>query len=1139
MTRFLLGVALVPVAALALWAQTFTANLTGVVTDTQGGVISGAEVVLTSTATGQARTAMTGNDGRYTFSQLNPTTYNLSVKLVGFKEYNQTGILLSTNQSVELNIKLEVGNLAETIEITAETPLLDTRTANQSVTLESRAIQDLPVNARNPFVLAHATAGVVAVRTGVSTATQDQNHNRIAMNGGRDETVLVLIDGVPASAGDWGGLIATPGVDSVNEAQIVRNTYEAQFGKTGGGVINLTSKGGSQDYHGTLFEYHRNDNLDANSWFNNKFNRPKPEFKRNQYGGNFGGPIWKSKRIYGFFGYEGLRQGTPSSRIATVPTELQRQGDFSQTFNADGSLAVIYDPLTTRADPANPGRFLRDPFPGNRIPSNRFDPVGVNALKLFPLPNVAGTGAAQINNYFKTGTEAVTNDRYDARVDWTPGSRHTVFWRLTKSPQEGIRPELFERDAETSWDDYNPRWHTSLGNTFTLSPKTIVNVLLGGGQWTEKQISKGLGYDFTALGLSPSLASQFSVATPFVWNFGGDYSALGNSRLLIFARNIINAQVNVSREFSAHSLKFGWSVEYSQLNDIDFNSGTFNFDRFFTSGPDPDSRIARAGNSIASLLVGAGSGGSAPVPIAPAATQTYWGLYIQDAWKLTPNLTVNYGLRYELQPGRTERFDRFNYFDPAAPNPLGPKVGLQDLRGGLVFVDENDRSQWLASRHDFAPRIGIAYKVNDRLALRTGYGAFFLTAVNVGPTVGTDGFSTTTPWLSTLDSGRTPNNVLRDPYPSGLSQPTGSSAGLETNAGLAINAFLRDRPTAYMQQYSLDLQYEISKSIVLEVGYVGNQGRRLALGYGVNINEIPTSALALRDGLREQVTNPFFGFITSGSLAARTVERRQLLRPYPQFGNVTINDFPGGSSSYNALVAKVNKRFSEGLSLIGTYQWSKAIDNASENQGWEISDGYRSYNNLSLERSISGHDIPQSVALAWIYELPVGRGNKVASGLHPVVNGILGGWQVSGIYRWTSGLPLRFSAPDNVFAFGGGQYPDVTDLKGARLEEKTIDRWFNTAVFAQPATYTLGNAPRWFSNIRYDHTDNWDIALAKNWQVLESVRIQFRAEMFNAFNRVQFGRANTTFGAAAFGTVAGTAPGAGPRNIQFGLRVTF
>ena len=287
------------------------------------------------------------------------------------------------------------------------------------------------------------------------------------------------------------------------------------------------------------------------------------------------------------------------------------------------------------------------------------------------------------------------------------------------------------------------------------------------------------------------------------------------------------------------------------------------------------------------------------------------------------------------------------------------------------------------------------------------------------------------------------------------------------------------------------------------------------------------------------MANPFFGFITSGSLASRTVERRQLLRPYPQFSNVTIQDFPGGSSSYNALVAKLNKRFSGGLSLIATYQWSKTIDNASENQGWEISDGYRSYNNLGLERSISGHDIPQSVAVAWISELPVGRNRKLGSSLNPVVNAIVGGWQVSGIFRWTSGLPLRFSAPDNVFAFGGAQYPDVTNLKGAKLDQKTIDRWFNTSVFAQPASYTFGNAPRWFSNIRYDNTNNWDLALAKNWQIMESIRIQFRAEMFNAYNRVQFGRANTTFGSAAFGTVGGTAPGAGPRNVQFGLRLAF
>src|SRR5262245_57592414 len=960
MTRFLLGVALVPVAAVALWAQTFTANLTGVVTDTQGGVISGAEVVLTSTATGQARTAITGNDGRYTFSQLNPTTYNLSVKLVGFKEYNQTGILLSTNQSVELNVKLEVGNLAETIEITAETPLLDTRTANQSVTLESRAIQDLPVNARNPFVLAHATAGVVAVRTGVSTATQDQNHNRIAMNGGRDETVLVLIDGVPASAGDWNGLIATPGVDSVSEAQIVRNTYEAQFGKTGGGVVNLTSKGGTQEFHGTLFEYHRNDNLDANAFFNNRFGRPKSELKRNQFGGNCCGAIWSSKKLNGFFGYDALRQGSPNNRITTVPTSLERSGDFSQTLNANGTPAIIYDPLTTRSDPSRPGRFIRDPFPGNRIPTDRLDPVGLNVLKLLPLPNQPGEGTAKINNFVNNGTIQTNNDRYDIRIDWARSDKHTLFGRYTKSPQTSLRPSLYNGndDAETDWQDYNPRWHLSIGNTFTLSPTLVVNVLLGGGNWVEKQISKGFGYDFTTLGLPASIAKQFDIETPFRFNLT-DYATLGNTRHLVAARNIKNGQINVSKELGAHSLRAGWSLEYSQLNFTDANAGTFNFDRYFTFRPDPDPRTATAGNTIASLMLGTGASGNSPIAVRPATTQSYWAWYAQDAWKVNQRLTVNYGLRYEIQKGRTERYDRLNWFDFDAVNPLGQQAGLPNLKGGLRFLGD-EAYQWDAPLTNFAPRLGLAYKVTDKLVARAGYGIFYLGTVNVAPTIGTTGFSLTTPWVSTLDGGRTPTNYLRNPYPTGLSQPTGAAQGLLTGVGLDVSSFQRVRPTPYMQQYSLDLQYQLTNTALLEFGYVGNQGRKLSYGYdtGLNLNQIPDSALSLGAALREQVTNPFFGLVASGPLASRTVERRQLLRPYPQFLNVNIPDMPGASSSYNAFVAKLNKRFSAGLTLIASYQFSKALDNASENQGWEINDRYRNANNLSLERSISGHDMP-------------------------------------------------------------------------------------------------------------------------------------------------------------------------------------
>src|SRR5262245_2434143 len=526
-----------------IFSQAFTGNISGVVTESNSAVIIGAKVTLTNTATGESREVKTNDVGRYSFSQLKPSTYSLKITTTGFKEYLRSDILISTNQSVEIDVQMTVGSLTEAMEVIAAAPLLNTMTQTQSTTLDSRAVTELPVNARNPFVLVHSTAGVVAVRTGISTATQDQNHNRFAMNGGRDETVQVLIDGIPATGGDWGGLIASPSVDSVQEAQIVRNTYEAQFGKTGGGVVNLVTKGGSREYHGTAFEYLRNDNLDANNFFNNLQSARKPEFKRNQFGGNFSGPIWKSKRLYGFFNFEALRQGTPTSRLTTVPTALERQGDFSQTRNRDGSLMLIYDPLSTSANPAYDSSkptsatnfpFIRTPFEGNRIPTSRLDPVALNVLKLLPLPNRAGDPATGINNFFKTGTDTTSNDRYDMRVDWTPSDKLSIFGRMTKARQDLILANIYENElVEPNRNDFNPRFHVSVGSPYVISPSLIANITIGGGQWTEKQISTGFGTDPTVFGLPPSLAGQFDVETPPVYNIADYFGSIGNTRHLI------------------------------------------------------------------------------------------------------------------------------------------------------------------------------------------------------------------------------------------------------------------------------------------------------------------------------------------------------------------------------------------------------------------------------------------------------------------------------------------------------------------------------------------------------------------------------------------------------------------------------
>ncbi len=1119
-------------------AQTFSGTITGVVTDNSGAAVPGASVTLTNTATGEVRSATCGADGRYTFSRLMASNYSIKVTQQGFREHVRPNIALTNAQSIELNMELALGSVSESVEVSASADLIDTQTANRSVTLTSDMVRELPLNMRSPLALVHSSAGVVAARTGVSQSTADQNQNRFSLNGGRHESTSVLIDGIPMGAGDWGGLIASPGADAVQEVQVVRNTYDAEYGRTGGGVINITTRGGTQEYHGGIFDFYRNDNLDANSFFNNKFGRKLSEFKRNQFGGTIGGPIWKSQKVFGFFGYEGLRSGSPVSRLATVPTALQRAGDFSQTRNPNGTVPTIYDPLSTMEDPARPGTFIRSAFAGNVIPSSRFDPVALKVLSLYPQPNQPGDPVTGANNWYGTGTSTTRNDRYDARVDWARSEKHTMFGRFTIGRLGDDPAVLWNQPAETNSFARNPRFQVSIGNTFILSPTFVVTAQVGGGRWSEINYSGAAGYDATALGFSSSLVSQFDVMAPPTFGVG-DYSGLGYGRYLNGVRQIANSQVNATKELGSHSVKFGWTWQLTQLNFADSNSPSFSFDRYFTSGPNPDVRNAANGNGIASLLLGVGSGGSFPVRVRPASTDAYHGFYAQDTWKVNRRLTLNYGIRYEIQKGRTERYNRYAQLDLNVANPIGALVGTPDLRGGLVYVTPQDRAQWDTPYGNFAPRVGLAYKVTDRLVARAGYGLFYDRTTYSGPITGTDGYSITTPWVTTLNGGRTPENYLSNPYPTGLFPITGSAAGAATNVGNSISGFLRNRPTPYIQQFSLDLQYELKNDMMVEVGYSGTQGRKLLYGYGVQLNQLPDQYLSMGSALLDQVANPFYGVITSGSLSGKTVQRGQLIRPYPQFTGVTATLMPGASSSYNALVTHFVKRFSKGVTFDASYQFSKSLDNSSENGSPGLVDGARDFNNLSLERSISSHDVPHSLALAFVGELPVGRGRAIGSGWSVWMDSVIGGWSLSGIYRLASGLPSHFSANNNTNSFGGSQQPNVTNMKDVPVDQPTPERWFNTAAFSQPSQFTFGNAPRWFTNVRFGRVNNLDLAISKNFRVTERVKLQFRGELFNALNRTQFGWPDTNLNSSTFGQNNGLAPGAGPRNVQLGLRANF
>ena len=1117
-------------------AQTFSASLAGLVTDDQQARMPSVTVVVENQATRDRREDVTGADGRYIFSQLAPGRYNVTAEVSGFKRFRQVDLPLRANQAAELNIVMQVGGVAEELTVTAPPVTLDTRSANQAVTFSNQMLTELPLNTRTPFSAVLGLAGTTALSArNFSGDNLDQQFSRFALNGGRDMSNLILIDGAPATAGDWGGLLVSPSPESVQEMQVARNTYDAEFGRSGGGVVNVVTRGGSSVFRGGAWEFYRDDKLDANEWARNRAGTPKADFSRHQFGGTVGGPVWASRRVFFFGSFEGLRESRPSdTQFQRVPTELERRGDFSQTRNPDGTLAVIYNPFTTRPDPSNPGQFIRDPFPGNVIPSTLIDPVAARLVQLYPLPNQPGDPVTAASNFFASGTSTNVRDAFDVRVDWARSGKYSFYTRVSSAPRSGtIPPALVGNGLETAPIQRNPRVHATISNTFIPTDKWVINVILGGGYWKEEQRSRAFGVtDASAIGL-PTDIFQAPLIPQF--NLSG-YMTLGNPQIRAFPRATYSLQGNATRHMGAHSLRFGFWGESDLVNNVDRFTGRFNFGRGMTSGPVAANDSTTSGNALASLLLGTGSGGDSQFRADMASSLRYYAGYVQDVWTVNERLTLNAGLRYEIQRPATERYDRVAWFNPDVRHPLSDVVGLQ-LRGGYEFASEDDRGQWKQDWNDFAPRVSAAYKWTDRLVSRAGYGLFYGAASALYTFDPVPGVSVTTPWIAA--NGFFPADPLRNPFPQGVVKATGASAGLMTLVGFGEGqSWLREpHPTPYKHQYSIDFQYQLTPVTVVEVGYSGFQGRNMMFGNPSNFNQLPTEHLALGPALDEQVPNPFFGHITAGALRFPTVPRHRLLRPFPHFDHIGLTrSLTGAEASFNALNLKFSRHFSDGLAVIATYQFSENIDNASEDQGWAINDQWRDTYNKDLERSVSAHDVPHSFATSLIYELPFGRERRFASSMPAAAEAVLGGWQLATIVRLASGFPAPLRAPNTLGAYGFQvSRPNLVGDPGD-VSDRRPEAWFDTAAFAAPAAHTIGNAPRYSSDVRERPIRNVDVSIAKKFAV-RRYSLDFRAEMLNAFNTPQYGGLSTTFGDARFGQATGVVNL--PRNVQLGLRLTF
>jgi hypothetical protein len=1151
----------------AVSAQTSTGSISGRITDPSGAAVAGVEVSLTRTDTSESRRAQTSEGGYYVFPLLVPGDYVVEAAQSGFQKLRRS-LKLDVSQAAVVDLVLVIGDVNQSVEVTAEAPPLETGSASLGQVVDNKRIAELPTNGRNSYSFATLVPGVRASAGFRQVSYNLFNEQFISINGSRPNQNAFLLDGGSNTNSSINGPGFYPPIDMVQEYKVQTNNLSAEFSNTTGGAVNVVTKSGSNQVHGSVYEFFRHDKLTANDFFLNRAGRQEPAFRFNQFGLSLGGPVVIPKLYNGrnktfFFGaYEGLRWIRGMTAAGTMPTALERSGDFSQSRNAQGQVVTVYDPLTTRPDPDRPGRLLRTPFPGNRIPENRIDPVARNLARLAPLPNTPGNPVSGANNWIASGSSPIVKDTWSIRVDHNFTDSQKTFLRYSTNDSTQERPAFYGQDLWTSTpvngSDLWQQRQVTLNHTAVLSPTVVLELSSSFLRYYLKRRSGGYNYDPVQLGF-PEYMRQVPLTPCFpgvsvtgmgftvnVGDVGGGY--LGSCQGQGNSFDTFHEYGNLTIVRGSHTLKAGGTFGSNRKSARNFlwANHSYQFTPGFTQGPDPLVASAGAGLGTASFLLGIGSGNIRSDGPGQNLQHLYMGGYFQDDWKVTPKLTLNLGLRYDYLAPWTERFNRITMWDGQVQSSLG--AGAPSLTGGLAFPGADGASRYLfdPDRNNWAPRFGFAYSLTPKTVIRGGYGIFF------GPIDGgafnndaipRSGFEATTSWLSSID-GFTPTNYLSNPYPNGFERAPGSSLGARTLLGQNVVAMDQNRVTPSAQQWNLGFQRSLPAAFTLDVAYAGSRGQNL---FGaLNYNQLANELLSQGAALQQQVTNPYFGFIQTGALSARTVQRGQLLRPYPQFTGVITPNHSYGASTYHSLQLKADRRFSKGLSLLASYTFSKLMDDVPPSilvggfPGEPFSaGGIQDFYNRRNERAVAAFDTPHYLNVTGLWDLPIGKGRQFLTG-GGVLAGILGGWQINTIASIQSGAPLGMTTASNTLGNYGsvqrpnwsGQSPEISGDAGDR-----VDRWFNTAAFSLPAPFTFGNTPRLIANLRGPHMANLDLSIFKRIPIREGINLQFRSEFFNIMNRAQFAIPNTSIGSPAAGTITSMANQ--PRDIQFALRLAF
>ena len=1143
--------------ALCVHAQDPRGFIRGTVTDTTGAVIAGVKVRATANETGVAAVAETNAAGQYNLPYLISGMYKITVEHTGFKSFLRNQVEVRVSETLELPIQLEVGAVSETVEVRDTSPTLETTNASLGLVMDQRRISELPQRGANPLeltLLAPGVANTTNLRLRKSMAPEATSD--ISADGAGRYNNEFQIDGISNTAADRGRGYArvayAPPASAVREFKMQTSAYDASIGHTMGSVVNVSTASGTNELHGEGHWFLRHSALDAPNFFNNKNNTPQPVYQDNRYGLSVGGPLTIPKlydgrnRTFFFYAFEGNQFGVPTQFSLTVPTAQQRNGDFSQLLGLSNANYQVYDPSTTV--PAAGGRFARQPFAGNVIPRSRLDTLGANLANLYPLPNAPNTATADgRNNYFSAPKAIQKTYSNLLRFDHAINENHRVFLRVHYDFWKENKNHHYLNEINGIHQN-RPNRGVALDDVVVLNPTTVLNLRYGftSTKWWQYRTSRG--FDLASLGFSPQLIALTEKGqAPLPRITPGAYSPLSNWEEPgdgVNSSLTHSVTANITKMHGNHSIRFG--PEYRVYRSFNNRrpigvSPDLSFTNTYTRGPLDNSPTAPIGQDLAAMLLGIPAG-SMEVAANSALQNQYLGLYVHDDWKMTRRLTVNLGLRYEVETPITERYNRLQAgFDETTPSPIDAQARTNYARspipelpasafkalGGPTWVNQGGvgRSPFLGEKNNFMPRIGFAYQLAKETIVRGGYGIFYNSlGVNTILPLQT-GFAQATPIQASLDSGLTYQATTANPFPAGLIQPQGPSGGLSTNLGQSLTTYLRPNKQGYAQRWSLGVQHVLPGQLLLDTSYVANRGTRLDVQREMNavpaqyLSRLPSRDQTRIDFLSQQFPNPFRG---TNPIYGANISRANLLRPYPHFGSLSREE-PIGYSWYHSLQVRAERRFLQGFTFQLAYTFSNVMEAVD----------FMNEADTTPYESVSAFDRPHRIASSGIWEVPIGKGRRFANALPRPVDFFLGGWQIGAVVALQAGGPMGFGNA----IFNG----DIKNISLAK-DQRDVDRWFNIdAGFNRNANQQLASNyrqfPMRFSGVRSPGQNSWDFSIVKNFHIREPFKAQFRADAYNAWNHTNLNAPNTTPTNTAFGRITGTAGDA--RNWQMSLKVMF